>query len=62
MTSSGFFHVPLPKNEPVLNYAPGAPERIKLKKAIEELLSKQVEIPMFIGGKDIKTGNLKETR
>jgi 1-pyrroline-5-carboxylate dehydrogenase len=62
MTSSGFFHVPLPKNEPVLNYAPGAPERIKLKKAIEELLSKQVEIPMFIGGKDIKTGNLKEIR
>jgi 1-pyrroline-5-carboxylate dehydrogenase len=61
-SSSGFFHVPLPKNEPVLNYAPGAPERIKLKKAIDELLSKQVEIPMFIGGKDIKTGNLKEIR
>jgi 1-pyrroline-5-carboxylate dehydrogenase len=62
MISSGFFQVPLPKNEPVLNYAPGAPERIKLKIAIEELLSKQVEIPMFIGGKDVKTGKLKEIR
>ncbi len=60
--ATGFFHVPLPKNEPVLNYAPGTPERVKLKKAITELLSKEVEIPMFIGGKEIKTGKLKEIR
>ncbi len=60
--AAGFFHVPLPKNEPVLNYAPGTPERIKLKKAIDELLSEQVEIPMFIGGKDVKTGKLIEIR
>lgn len=60
--TAGFFHVPLPKNEPVLEYAPGAPERIKLKKAIEEMLSKELEIPMFIGGKDVKTGKLKEIR
>jgi len=62
MKSSGFFHVPLPKNEPVLNYAPGTPERIKLKKAIGELLKQQAEIPMFINGKDVKTGKLKEIR
>jgi 1-pyrroline-5-carboxylate dehydrogenase len=60
--AAGFFHVPLPKNEPVLNYAPGTPERIKLKKAIDELLSKELEVPMFIGGKDVKTGKLKEIR
>ena len=60
--AAGFFHVPLPKNEPVLNYAPGTPERVKLKKAIQELLSQQLEIPMFIGGKDVKTGKLREIR
>jgi 1-pyrroline-5-carboxylate dehydrogenase len=60
--ATGFFNVPLPKNEPVLNYAPGTPERVKLKKAITELLSKQVEIPMFIGGKEVKTGKLVEIR
>ncbi|MBN2613239.1 MAG: aldehyde dehydrogenase family protein, partial [Bacteroidales bacterium] len=60
--ATGFFHVPLPKNEPVLNYAPGTPERVKLKKAITEMLSAEVEIPMFIGGKEVKTGKLKEIR
>ncbi|MFO7658776.1 MAG: L-glutamate gamma-semialdehyde dehydrogenase [Bacteroidales bacterium] len=60
--ATGFFHVPLPKNEPVLNYAPGTPERVKLKKAISEMLSNEVEIPMFIGGKEVKTGKLKEIR
>lgn len=60
--SAGFFHVPLPNNEPVLNYAPGTPERIKLKKAIDELLSKEVEVPMFINGKDVKTGKLVEIK
>src|SRR4030042_7105430 len=60
--AAGFFHIALPKNEPVLNYAPGTPERVKLKKAITDLLSKQVEIPMFIGGKEVKTGKLVEIR
>src|SRR4030042_5947513 len=60
--AAGFFHIALPKNEPVLNYAPGTPERVKLKKAITDLLSKQVEVPMFIGGKEVKTGKLVEIR
>ena len=34
--STGFFHVPVPKNEPVLSYAPGSPERAALKKALAE--------------------------
>ena len=34
--SNGFFAIPLPKNEPVLSYAPGSKERVALKKALEE--------------------------
>jgi 1-pyrroline-5-carboxylate dehydrogenase len=56
----GFYHVPLPKNEPVLSYAPGSKERQLLKKAIEEMRSKVVDIPMFIGGQEVRTGNKKK--
>jgi 1-pyrroline-5-carboxylate dehydrogenase len=48
-----------PQNEPVFNYAPGSPERTALKKAIEEARSKVIEIPMYIGGKEIWTSNKK---
>lgn len=48
-----------PTNEPVLNYEPGSKERAELKKAIEEARSKQIEVPMVIGGKEIFTGNKK---
>ncbi len=54
----GLFHVPLPQNEPVLNYAPESPEKIGIKSAIETLKSQQVEIPIIIGGKEIKTGDI----
>jgi 1-pyrroline-5-carboxylate dehydrogenase len=50
----GFFNVPVPKNEPVLSYAPGSPEREKLKQAIDAARSTVAEIPMFIGGKEVK--------
>ncbi len=56
--SKGFFNVPNPKNEPVLNYAPGSKEREELKQALKEARSQQVEVPMVIGGKEVKTGNL----
>ena len=48
---------PYPINEPVLNYAPGSAEKIELKKALTELSSGEIEIPMVIGGKRITTGN-----
>jgi len=48
-----------PANEPVLNYLPGSKERIALKAAIAEARSKVIEIPMFIGGKEVFTGNKK---
>lgn len=54
--SNGFFKVPYPKNEPVLSYAPGTKERQLLKKALEEGRSKQLDIPMYIGGEEVRTG------
>ncbi len=54
--------IPFPENEPVKSYAPGSEEREALKKAINELKSKQVEIPLIIGGKEIFTGNTAEIR
>ncbi|MFK5925705.1 MAG: L-glutamate gamma-semialdehyde dehydrogenase [Desulfuromusa sp.] len=50
--------IPFPQNEPILSYAPGTAERQKIKVALEELKSKQIEIPLIIGGKEVRTGNL----
>ncbi len=50
-------NVPMPTNEPVKNYAPGSSEREDVKQAIASLRGKQIEIPLVIGGKEIKTGN-----
>ena len=57
--SNGFFAIPLPKNEPVLSYAPGSKERIGLKKALEEARSKVLDIPMYIGAEEVRTGDKK---
>lgn len=54
--SLGYFSYPLPANEPVLQYAPGSPERAALKKTLAELKKKEIDIPMYIGGKAVKTG------
>ncbi|AQT67427.1 1-pyrroline-5-carboxylate dehydrogenase 1 [Anaerohalosphaera lusitana] len=50
-------NVPKPANEPVLSYAPGTPERDLLKEELNRLESEVIEIPLIIGGKEIKTGN-----
>ncbi len=55
--SNGFFNVPIPKNEPVKSYAPGSKERAELKAALQELKSKEIDAPMYIGGKEVRTGN-----
>jgi 1-pyrroline-5-carboxylate dehydrogenase len=57
--SKGFFHVPLPKNETVLSYAPNSPEGAALKKALEEARSKTIDIPMYIGSEEVRSGNKK---
>ena len=54
--SLGYFNYPLPLNEPVLNYAPGSEERKKLKEVISRLKSHQLDIPMYIGGEEVRTG------
>lgn len=54
--------VPKPINEPILSYAPGTPERAALKARIEELKSQQIEVPLIIGGQEMKTGNMGEMR
>ncbi|HEX8041337.1 MAG TPA: L-glutamate gamma-semialdehyde dehydrogenase [Chryseosolibacter sp.] len=56
----GFYHVPVPRNEPVLNYAPGSRERRLLKQAIEEARSQVADIPMYIGGEEVRTGNKRK--
>src|SRR3954468_22060322 len=48
--------IPTPVNEPVLSYAPGTKERAELKAALKDLSSRQVDIPIVIGGKEIRTG------
>jgi 1-pyrroline-5-carboxylate dehydrogenase len=57
--SKGFFHVPVPKNEPVLSYAPGTKERSLLKQALEEARAAVLDVPMYIGGDEVRTGNKK---
>ena len=53
----GYFDYPTPANEPVLTYAPGSPEKLALKKALTSLKSKTMDIPMYINGKAVRTGN-----
>jgi len=55
--SNAIFKVPTPVNEPVLNYIKGSKERQNLDKAIQELKSKHIDIPMIIGGKKLFTNN-----
>jgi 1-pyrroline-5-carboxylate dehydrogenase len=52
----GYFNYPSPANEPVLNYAPGSPEKIALKAALAGLKKKTLDIPMYINGKAVRTG------
>jgi 1-pyrroline-5-carboxylate dehydrogenase len=58
LLNNAVIQTPPPVNEPVLNFAPGSPERQALKAALEEMASIQVDIPIVIGGKEIRTGNL----
>ncbi len=52
----GYFSYPVPVNETVLSYGPGTAERKALKAALKELKSEEADIPMYIGGEQVKTG------
>ncbi len=60
--SKGVFQLPEVKNEPVRSYAPGTPERVALKQKLVELNQGGLDLPMIIGGKEVRTGNLKDIR
>ena len=55
--NTGYFNYPLPVNEPVLNYAPGSPERKRLKEVLSELKSEIIDVPMYIGGREVRSGH-----
>ncbi len=52
----GYFSYPMPVNEPVLSYAPGSAERAALKKTLADLKGQNMDIPMYIGGREVRTG------
>ncbi|PLX19309.1 MAG: 1-pyrroline-5-carboxylate dehydrogenase [Candidatus Muiribacterium halophilum] len=56
--SNAYFKVRRPQTEPIKSYKPGSQEKKELKAKINELKSKKIEIPLIIGGKEVKTGNL----
>ena len=49
-------HFPMPVNEPVLSYAPGSPEKARLKSVLAELKKQKADIPMYIGSEEVRTG------
>lgn len=55
--SNAIFQVPKAVNEPVLSYKPGSSERATLKATLAELKKTVADIPMFIGGKRVSTGD-----
>ena len=54
---NAIFNLALPDNEEVKSYAPGTPERELLKAKLAEMQNQKVDIPLIIGGKEIRTGN-----
>lgn len=55
--NNAIFSFPLPQNEPIKSYAPGTPERKELQAKLAEMKSQQIEIPLIIGGKEVRTGD-----
>ncbi|CAN5898306.1 L-glutamate gamma-semialdehyde dehydrogenase [soil metagenome] len=58
---SGTRRVPPPVNEPVKSYAPGSPEKAALKTRLAEMAKERVDIPIIVGGKEIRTGDLSQS-
>jgi 1-pyrroline-5-carboxylate dehydrogenase len=58
---AGVRRVPEPANDPNRSYAPGTPERAELKARLASMASEKIEIPLVIGGKEIRTGRLEKS-
>ena len=59
---NGIINVPTPFNEPIFSFAPGSPEKKALKKQLEKMLGEEIEIPLIIGGKEVRTGDFADCR
>src|SRR6476646_1159740 len=57
---AGVRRVPEPVNEPINSYAPGTPPRAELKARLKSMAGEKVDIPLIIGGREIRTGNLHD--
>jgi len=55
--SNAVFQVPHPENEPVKSYAPGSPERASIQRRLSAMLGEEIEIPLVIGGREVRTGD-----
>lgn len=55
----GFFQVPVAYNEPIKSYAPGSPEREAVLAQYKSYYNGTVDVPMYINGKDVSTGNTR---
>src|SRR5438552_16060445 len=58
---SGTRRVPPPVNEPVKSFAPGSPERAELKTRLKDMAGERIEIPIIIGGEEIRTGETAQS-
>ena len=56
----GFFNVPKAVNEPVKEYAPGSPEREEVLATYKEMFHSNIDVPMYINGEEVRTGNTKK--
>ena len=54
---NGNRHVPPPVNDPIKSYAPGSAERAEIKGRLEQMAGETVDIPLVIGGKEVRTGD-----
>ncbi len=60
--SNGNYYLPLPQNEPILSYVLNSPERARIKEVLQELKSTVVDIPMYIGSREVRTKSLVAIR
>jgi 1-pyrroline-5-carboxylate dehydrogenase len=58
---TGIRRVPEPVNEPIKGYAPGSPEKKALKERLKQMAKERIEIPLIIGGREIRTGETAQS-
>jgi 1-pyrroline-5-carboxylate dehydrogenase len=56
MSNHAIFRPPHPINEPINDYRPGSPERASLQRRVEQMRNERIDVPLVIGGKDLRTG------